>query len=113
MAKKEKSSRIKGFYNLSIDERKQFLIDQGFLTSQDLNTWIGADGLPLDTANNMIENVIGTQALPVGIALNFNINGKDVLVPMVVEEPSVVAGASYMAKLARDGGGFQPKQLNQ
>ena len=106
MAKKEKSSRIKGFYNLSIDERKQFLIDQGFLTSQDLNTWIGADGLPLDTANNMIENVIGTQALPVGIALNFQINGKDVLVPMVVEEPSVVAGASYMAKLARDGGGF-------
>ena len=106
MAKKVKSSRIKGFYNLSVNERQQYLVDQGFLTSQDLNPWNALDGLPIDTANNMIENVMGTQALPVGISLNFQVNGTDVLVPMIVEEPSIVAGASFMAKLARDGGGF-------
>jgi hydroxymethylglutaryl-CoA reductase len=55
----------------------------------------------------MVENVVGTFALPLGIALNFVVNGKDVLVPMAIEEPSVVAGASFMAKLARAGGGFQ------
>ena len=55
----------------------------------------------------MIENVVGVHALPLGIALNFRVNGRDVLVPMVIEEPSVVAGASFMAKLARAGGGFQ------
>ncbi len=54
----------------------------------------------------MIENVIGLHALPLGIALNFLVNGRDVLVPMAIEEPSVVAGASFMAKLAREGGGF-------
>ena len=54
----------------------------------------------------MIENVIGLYSLPLGIALNFQVNGRDVLVPMTIEEPSVVAGASFMAKLARAGGGF-------
>ena len=54
----------------------------------------------------MIENVVGTYALPMGIGLNFIINGREVLVPMAIEEPSVVAGASFMAKLARQGGGF-------
>ena len=58
----------------------------------------------------MIENVVGTYALPLGIALNFQVNGRDVLVPMVIEEPSVVAGASFMAKLARAGGGFKASQ---
>jgi hydroxymethylglutaryl-CoA reductase len=60
-----------------------------------------------EQADHMIENVIGLYALPVGIALNFTVNGRDVLVPMVVEEPSIVAGASFMARLARAGGGFQ------
>ena len=106
MIKKAKSSRIKGFYNLSIEDRRQYLVDHGFLTSQDLEAWSGAEGLDFETANNMIENVVGTHSLPVGIALNFQVNGKDVLVPMVVEEPSIVAGASFMAKLAREGGGF-------
>jgi hydroxymethylglutaryl-CoA reductase len=55
----------------------------------------------------MIENVVGMHSLPLGIALNFQVNGKDVLVPMTLEEPSVVAGASFMAKLARAGGGYQ------
>jgi hydroxymethylglutaryl-CoA reductase len=55
----------------------------------------------------MIENVIGTYSLPLGIGLNFQVNGRDVLVPFAIEEPSVVAGASFMAKLVRAGGGFQ------
>jgi hydroxymethylglutaryl-CoA reductase len=64
-------------------------------------------GLSLEAADHMIENVVGTFALPLGVALNFQVNGRDVLVPMVIEEPSVVAGASFMAKLARAGGGFR------
>lgn len=63
--------------------------------------------LPLETANGMIENVIGTFELPLAIAGYFQINGRDVLVPMAVEEPSIVAAASFMAKMAREGGGFQ------
>jgi hydroxymethylglutaryl-CoA reductase len=63
--------------------------------------------LSLDSADHMIENVVGSYSLPLGIALNFQINGRDVLVPMAIEEPSVVAGASFMAKLAREGGGFE------
>ncbi|WP_288410834.1 hydroxymethylglutaryl-CoA reductase, degradative [uncultured Herbaspirillum sp.] len=64
-------------------------------------------GLPLATANGMIENVVGTFQLPLGVAANFQLNGRDVLVPMAVEEPSVVAAASFMAKLVRTCGGFQ------
>jgi hydroxymethylglutaryl-CoA reductase len=63
-------------------------------------------GLSPEAAEHMIENVIGLYSLPLGIALNFLVNGRDVLVPMTLEEPSVVAGASFMAKLARGGGGF-------
>jgi hydroxymethylglutaryl-CoA reductase len=64
-------------------------------------------GLPVDLANGMIENVIGVFELPIGIATNFTINGRDYLIPMAVEEPSVVAAASYMARIARKCGGFQ------
>ena len=106
MTKKDKSSRIKGFYNLSLEKRRQELIDLGFSTSENLQHFNPETALPLEIAENMIENVIGTFSLPVGIALNFQVNGRDVLVPMAVEEPSIVAGASFMAKLAREGGGF-------
>ena len=106
MTKKKKSSRIKGFYNLSLEKRRQELIDLGFSTSENLQRFNPETALPLEIAENMIENVIGTFSLPVGIALNFQVNGRDVLVPMAVEEPSIVAGASFMAKLAREGGGF-------
>ena len=106
MTKKEKSSRIKGFYNLSLEKRRQELVDLGFSTYENLQNFNPEVALPLEIAENMIENVIGTFSLPVGIALNFQVNGRDVLVPMVVEEPSIVAGASFMAKLAREGGGF-------
>jgi hydroxymethylglutaryl-CoA reductase len=64
-------------------------------------------GLSAEAADHMIENVIGLYSLPLGIALNFQVNGRDVLVPMTLEEPSVVAGASFMAKLARAGGGYK------
>lgn len=78
------------------------------LNEQELLTLQGGNGsLPLERADKMIENVVGTFNLPLGIATNFLINGRDVLVPMVVEEPSIVAGASYAARLVRAGGGFQ------
>jgi hydroxymethylglutaryl-CoA reductase len=108
MVKKDKrSSRIQGFYELPLNERRQYLVDQGFISSQDLEAWSKEGGLSLDTADHMIENVVGVHEIPLGIALNFQVNGKDILVPMAIEEPSIVAGASYMAKLAREGGGFQ------
>jgi len=106
MKKKDKSSRIKGFYNLSLEKRRQELIDLGFSTPENLQYFNPETALPMETAENMIENVIGTFSLPVGIALNFQVNGRDVVVPMAVEEPSIVAGASFMAKLVREGGGF-------
>ena len=72
-----------------------------------LHSLVGDGALPLTIADGMIENVIGRFELPLGIATNFQINGKDYLIPMAVEEPSVVAAASYMAKLARSSGGFE------
>ncbi|MFX4298708.1 hydroxymethylglutaryl-CoA reductase, degradative [Pseudosulfitobacter pseudonitzschiae] len=76
------------------------------LDDADRATLAGHDVLPLSLANGMIENVIGKFELPLAVASNFTINGKDYLIPMVVEEPSVVAAASYMAKIARNCGGF-------
>ncbi len=98
------SSRLSGFYNLTPAERKEIIVNWAELTAEQAAQLEA--GLSLTQANKMIENVIGLYALPLGIATNFLINGRDVLVPMVIEEPSVVAGASYAAKLARMGGGF-------
>ncbi len=99
------NSRISGFYRRSIDERRALL--SAWLDESGLAALTGENALSLETADRMIENVVGMFALPMGIALNFMVNGRDVLVPMVVEEPSIVAGASFMAKLVRSGGGFQ------
>lgn len=98
---------MKGFYNLGLEDRHQELLERGFLTPQELSSLLPGSGLTLETADHMIENVVGVFGLPLGIALNFQVNGLDRLVPMVIEEPSVVAGASFMARLARDGGGFR------
>jgi hydroxymethylglutaryl-CoA reductase len=102
----ETRSRMPGFYNLSLGERHAALAATGPLSEQDLEALTASGGLSAEQADHMIENVVGTYALPFAVALNFLVNGREVLVPMVVEEPSVVAGASFMAKLARAGGGF-------
>jgi hydroxymethylglutaryl-CoA reductase len=98
------SSRLSGFYNLSPQERKQIVVNRAELTPEQAAALEG--GLALAQADKMVENAIGAYALPLGIATNFLVNGADVLVPMVIEEPSVVAGASFAARLARAGGGF-------
>ena len=94
------NSRIAGFYKLSLDEKLDALAQASGGTPPDFNL------LTAQQADKMVENVVATHNLPLGIGLNFKINGVDRLVPMVIEEPSVVAGASFMAKLARAGGGF-------
>ena len=99
-------SRIPGFFNLSLEQRLTELVRRGQLTDNDVAVLSGRAGLTTEQADHMIENVVGLHAIPLGIALNFLVNGRDVLVPMAIEEPSVVAGASFMAKLARAGGGF-------
>ena len=99
-------SRIPGFYNLSLEERLAELALRSELSVEDISALSGKVGLTAQQADPMIENVVGVYALPLGIALNFLINDREVLVPMAVEEPSVVAGASFMAKLARSGGGI-------
>jgi len=82
------------------------VIERGYLDAGDVELISYFSGLDQDQAEHMIENVIGTYSLPFGVALNFVVNGKEPLIPMVIEEPSVVAGASFMARLARAGGGF-------
>lgn len=104
MDSEEFTSRIPGFYNLSIEERQAHLART--LGQTGVANTFDTGGLDPDRADKMIENVVGIFALPLGIALNFQINGRDYLIPMAIEEPSVVAGASYAAKLVRDGGGF-------
>lgn len=98
-------SRIPGFYNLSLEERLAQIAARAGLSPEEIEA-LGGAGLSLSQADHMIENVVGLHTLPVGMALNFLINGRDVLVPMAVEESSIVAGASFMAKLARSSGGF-------
>jgi hydroxymethylglutaryl-CoA reductase len=90
---------------MTLEERRAKLADASLQTPENLSAWT-TGGLSPEAANHMIENVVGLHSLPLGIALNFQVNGRDVLVPMTLEEPSVVAGASFMAKLARAGGGF-------
>ncbi|WP_394829101.1 hydroxymethylglutaryl-CoA reductase, degradative [Pendulispora albinea] len=98
-------SRIPRFYKLSVEERHLELRGRLGLDDEDVRTLAGG-ALSIDAANNMIENVISTHALPLGLGLNFRVNDRDYIVPMCVEEPSVVAAASNAAKSVRDGGGF-------
>jgi len=94
----------KKFYQMTLEERGRFLEQQANLSPADVKAL--THGLTIQEADHMIENVVGVLDLPLGIAQNFIVNGKTVLVPMVIEEPSVVAGASFMAKLAQSSGGF-------
>jgi hydroxymethylglutaryl-CoA reductase len=103
-----KNSRIAGFYQLDPAARLREVGAFDGLNHEELATLRGGGGiLSVERADKMIENVIGTFELPLGIATNFRVNGRDVLVPMAVEEPSIVAGASFAAKLVREGGGFR------
>lgn len=103
---KTTSSRLPGFYQLTLEERITLLKKASSVVERISGALTGEAGLTTEQADHMIENVVGTFGLPLGIAANFLIDGRDVLVPMVIEEPSVVAGASFMAKLVRVGGGF-------
>ncbi len=100
------SSQLPGFRNLSPSERVDFVSRHLGLAEEDTALLRDSGALPIDIADGMIENVLGKFELPLGLAGNFMVNGRDVLIPMAVEEPSVVAAASFMAKLARPAGGF-------
>jgi len=97
------------FYDLPPAERLKWISAQSQLDEAALAALSGSAGLTVEQADHMIENVIGVYGLPLGVARYFIVNGREVLVPMVLEEPSVVASASFMAKLARSSGGFVAK----
>lgn len=101
-----RSSRIEGFRDMAPSERLDKVTAAAGLTPEQRAALNGAGALPMTLANGMIENVIGTFDMPMGVATNFMVNGRDYLIPMAVEEPSIVAGASYMARIARTCGGF-------
>ena len=102
-----KTSRIPGFYKLSVEERRELLAEINSLTEEERKYFFSDANLPVDTADKMIENVVGTFSLPLGLGLNFLVNGKEYTIPMAVEEASIVASASYIAKIVREAGGFE------
>ena len=101
-------SRIPQFYKMSVSDRVRLVRDRGLLGPEDYQSLqSGRHTLSVELADKMIENVVGVMGLPVGLGLNFLINGKDYVVPLVVEEPSIVAALSSAAKLVRQVGGFE------
>jgi hydroxymethylglutaryl-CoA reductase len=104
MSLSEKTSVVSGFYKLPIEKRREFVAQFVNLNEDDVKSFSSC--LDLATADRMIENVLGTFELPLGLAVNFLINNKDYIIPMVTEESSVVAAASNAAKIARVKGGF-------
>jgi hydroxymethylglutaryl-CoA reductase len=112
-----RTSRFPGFYDLDTEERAHRVAEWAGLDDAELAALAGS-GLAVERADQMIENVVGTHSLPLGIAPNFLINDRDYLIPMTIEEPSVVAAASLCAKIVRDAGGFrtnstQPVMIGQ
>ena len=101
----QSGSRIPGFYRLPVDDRRRELRLRADLSLDDMRT-LDRGGLDVETADRVVENAVGVYALPLGVGLNFRVNGQDVLVPMAVEEPSVIAAASNAARMVREGGGF-------
>jgi len=105
-------SRIPQFYKMSVPERVRTVRDRGLLGPEDCQVLqSGRHTLSIQLADKMIENVIGVMGLPVGLGLNFLINGREYVVPLVVEEPSIVAALSSAAKLAREAGGFRVESM--
>jgi len=105
MPESRPNSRIPGFYKLPLDQRRNELLSQAGLSAEDL-LLLDMGGVDASGADKIVENVVGIYALPLGLGLNFLINGVDRLIPMAVEEPSVIAAASNAARLVREGGGF-------
>ena len=101
-----KTSAISGFYKLTPEERLAKVKDFADLTDEEAGIIANTGALPMEVADRMIENVVGAFPMPLGIGVNFQINRKDYLVPMAIEEPSVVAAASYAARMVRESGGF-------
>ena len=101
-----KSSTISGFYKLTPKERLAIIKDFANLTDEEVRLLESTGSLTMDAADHMVENVIGVIPEPLGLGVNFLVNGKDYLIPMATEEPSVIAAASYAARMVRDGGGF-------
>ncbi len=102
----DSTSRIPGFYKHPLPRRLQLIAESGALSAEAQRLLAAGGGLEMDVADRMSENVVSTHGLPLSIALNFRVNGRDYLVPMAVEEPSVVAAASNAARLVRISGGF-------
>src|SRR5258708_38131498 len=101
-----RSSRFPGFHKVTVQERRVPGSEATGSHPDSIEQALAAGGLDADTADKFVENVLGTYALPYGVALNVRVNGKDHVVPMVVEEPSVVAAASNASKMVRASGGF-------
>src|SRR3977135_322737 len=101
------TSRLPGFYKMRIAERLRRVAEQLEVDGDELDGLGESGTLPLANADAMIENAVGVLGMPVGVGLNFLVNGEDVLVPMAVEEPSVIAAVSLAAKIVREGGGFR------
>src|SRR6266571_3827714 len=101
-----KSSEVSGFYKKSPEDRWQVIRAFGELSDAEVETIQNTGALKFDQVDRMIENVVGAMPVPLGIAVNFQVNGKDYLVPMAIEEPSVIAAASNAARMARERGGF-------
>jgi hydroxymethylglutaryl-CoA reductase len=106
-----RNSRIPGFYRLTIEERRTRIAEHGDVGVEELVDALDDGGLSPQTADKVVENVLGIYGLPFGVALNVRVNGVDRLVPMVVEEPSVIAAASNAARMIRGSGGFQAEML--
>jgi hydroxymethylglutaryl-CoA reductase len=101
-----RTSRLPGFHEAALQERRALIAETTGVSQEELGAALESGGLDPDAADKFVENVLGTYALPFGVALNLRLNGHDRVVPMVVEEPSVVAAASSAAKMVRSGGGF-------
>lgn len=101
-----KGSNLGSFYKLSLEERLRTVQEFSGLSDEEVHT-LKTGALPIPSAQRMIENVVGVLPVPLGIAVNFLVNDRDYLIPMAIEEPSVVAAASHAAKMARARGGFK------
>ena len=95
------SSELSGFYRLDLDDRRQRIADITGISNADLELLSAESGLSDEQANRMVENVLGVMGLPLGLCVNMLVDGRDCLIPMATEEPSVVAAASYASKLLR------------